>query len=257
LKDLSTAYVRELKLLDPKADDDLVRAEVEDYVADAYGAYVLGPAFACAAIYLRLSPPSASVATVEHYYDDGRAHIMLGILDLMATVPEPAPEFRLAADELRTVWRSLEDHGNRAQSSGGDESKTKAYGASQKKEVLNRLIGELWREFESGYISESRYPYYATTDAYAYNEEGWSVAKEWSSDWIRQLKNRGELRPPANISFRNGLRDALNAAWKARIEYPDPFSVISIASVASSLCQIICTKHREGATSGAAPSRMR
>src|SRR5438132_7552035 len=63
--------------------ENRVRHELGEYLADAFGTYVMGPAYPCAAIHLRFSPVVPSDPDAENRVDRERAHVVLGMLDKM------------------------------------------------------------------------------------------------------------------------------------------------------------------------------
>ena len=249
-------FVPELMSLDPSSDEvkkKLAEDEVEEYLADAFGTYFMGPAFSCAAIHLRLSPSTSSTATSETSYDKGRAHVTLGMLDLMAKGPPKIQEFSNLAKQLRGDWNGMVERANYAKSSvvEGTKKKSEIERLDKKEKILDRLVEA---------ILEQLVERFGFCPAYRFAREREAVARKWSDLWINQLEQGSDLTLPENITASSALRDALNAAWRARLECPQPVSadtIDKIAGKASELCHVIYTKRREAAGSGSAGASTR
>jgi hypothetical protein len=65
-----------------------------------------------------------------------------------------------------------------------------------------------------------RYPYVGTVDWPAEGEHGWKIAVDWSDGWIDALGRRPRLTIPPTTTA-STIRDALNAAWRARLAISD------------------------------------
>src|SRR5262249_38077283 len=90
-------------------DQAAKRAEqkTDEYLADAFGTYYMGPAYACAAIHLRLNPAYRSV--LESGLDHERAYVVLAMLQMMSqATPKVAREYQdILEDYLRPTWSKM------------------------------------------------------------------------------------------------------------------------------------------------------
>ena len=251
-------FVSRLGELDPSCDETTktkhATYEVKEYLADAFGTYFMGPAYPCAAILLRLSPSSSGPPRSAFSCDEGRAHVTLAVLELMAKGPPEVHEYSALATKLRDHWNGMVKRASDAKSLSVEDTKKKANVWDTKKGILDELVAAILKQFHNQFTLESC----CLIDDEA---EGRSFARRWSNAWIKQLDDKSDLTvPKEEITSRSALRDALNAAWYARIDCPGPVTterIDAIAKRASELCQEICIKRREAGTTSTAPSSTR
>ena len=242
-------FLPDLSRLDPSPDgakkQRRAESEIEEYLADSFGTYFMGPALPCAAIYLRLNPTTSGAG--EDSYDQERAYLMVQMLSLMGKEEHDFGQF---AVELWREWNSMVRRADRV-SSRDAESRTNRADWGEKKRILRNLAESILRQFVDTALGVSgSYP--LTGD-----KEGWSVAVNWANRWIRELDRGWDLTPPKNITSMSALRDALNAAWCTRVRCPEPVTperIDKIANVASLVCHNINEAHRRAATSQPAPA---
>jgi hypothetical protein len=201
------------------------RRKLDTFLADAFGTCVLGPAYACAAIYLRLHPAADTDGPIDHE----RAHVVLGFLKAMSVEAQGA--YNEVLYKLHENWRKM------VSSAGG----AKDAGAALPKgmtplPILDRLIAAMWRGFSESFPTSPLYPHNRTS-------EGWPVAKMWADQWTQALRASSTLTLP-DLTINSMLRDALNAGWLCRLE--EPGRARDIEPAVSKLCLEIIKKRREG-----------
>jgi hypothetical protein len=211
--------------------------ELQEYLADAFGTYVMGPAYPSAAIHLRLNPVvSPSEPDAENRIDRERAHVMLGILRKMNEETVLGNEYGVVLEKLNKIWERMVGEAN-------PEGQPDARLWEDKQRVLDETVDTIWAKFGAHLMDTPRYPH---------NErfEGWSVAKQWGGKWVAALKGSYAL-PLPEVTAQSMLRDALNAGWLCRIEVEQPQWVSDIESRVSTLCrEIIRMRLRGGGASG-------
>ena len=182
-------------------DEDRVKEEFEEYVADSFATYVMGPAYACAAIHVRLNPAAAErEPNVERRYDRERAEVILGTLRMMNEETKVTQEYWGILNRLEAHWNEMVRGVDPDWT--GDTDVWKA-----RRGVLDQVVQWLWQKYRSGndnqFIKLAIYPHNA-------RGEGWSIAKNWKYDL--------EKSQLSNVTKASMLRDALNAGWTRRID---------------------------------------
>jgi hypothetical protein len=274
-------------------DDDprlprLARAEHQLRVLmnDAFATYVVGPAYACAAILLRLDPVVASAQEHVHPADARRADVVLGMLDRMDAESEAGPYGPVIA-RLRGDW-------DRTVAAAGPAAAAPSKATEDLSVALDMVLGMLERtdeEEQDGVVPASTLaadvrtrwerivaqaiPAAAELDGpeqnvtidvelvlnrlnsvfgglpgvrYPYEgEEGWEVAAKWAEGWLDQLRAGVPLTPPVDAHGNSKLRDALNAAWLCRLQV-SPDRVPAVADVAYQLCDQVVERRQKAAT---------
>ena len=146
--------------------EPLPRAELEEYLADAYATYVMGPAFACAAILLRLNPLHLPAGTREPG------------LDLRAR-----PDYPRDARPDEPAHRVTEQlrHGHRASSQGlgpdvgvcgdfqGGRGRSADPGAQVARPPRQDHLDAVQMGFRRGEHDDP--------------SQGWSIAQDWAMGW--------------------------------------------------------------------------
>jgi len=153
-------------------------------VADAIASCAMGPAYASAAILMRLDPWRA-FSEEEGALVAKRAEAILWTTERMSTESEGQPYGKIV-EQLRTEWRAaLEQTGEPAELSDEDKAGVVA--------VIEGVAAVTALKFSRG-------------------EEVWSVVV----DWAQALEDG---KPDvAELALEGELRDVLNAAWIARLE---------------------------------------
>ena len=166
------------------------RAQV--LLADAFATFTTGPAYAFAALILRLNPKSAEVP--GRPTDEQRAAMILAILHAMdASAPEPPP-FADIIKALGSSWQSV--------LTGPDEQPVVS--ASPEAPI------------DAGWVLTRFKAVVVKPDQAAYSRQDWTDAKKWAGSWYQDLESgETDLELPHEVEGRR-LRDALNAAWLCR-----------------------------------------
>lgn len=180
-----------------KIDAERLAAErglfrVKEYMADAFGTYVMGPAFACASLRLRLNPCGAPGTDPYPGLDRERAIVILGMLRKMDSTHG---RFRPVVDQLEKDWR---------ESRRVSVTRTSPVEKTKEKKLL-RLVDEIQEIFLAD-----------LTDIPMYKDRDWTVAEGWANQWIDDARVKMPS-VPADAGPDHTLRDVLNAAWLWRI----------------------------------------
>jgi hypothetical protein len=219
--------------LDPGSDDIEEEIRAQNYarvlLADAFATFAMGPAYACAAVLLRLDP-----AYDGHRYrpsDSTRARMILGVLDEMDRTSMGA--YTTILQFLTQRWDEI--------------SQLVPIAATAEAEdvlVPRRVSAYLQRKFK-----------YKRT---GYTPQGWAEARKWSKEWQGSAR-----RPtvPQDLDATHSLRDALNAVWDCRVAFTQKFespddrdeAVDRVAEVGRDLCREIVD--RKGRGLGKVPPR--
>lgn len=176
---------------------------LRELVVETFSTYIMGPAYACAAIWLRLNPYCGDEEQADRcLLDLYRASIILEALTWekkgeMAVVGHPYKEI---AQRLRSSWNETVKAINPGDVVASIEGKEPAL-----KELATLTLEALHAKYPA-----ARYP--AGDD-----EEGWSKALRWAEDWQKEETFKEETFRAARLN----LRDCLNAAWQIRMDWRD------------------------------------
>ncbi len=192
-------------------------------VTDAFATYLMGPAYACALIMLRLDPTVAHDEIDQQPNADSRARMTLRMLKRMNDEVSFAKPYTELISHLEEKWATM-----LKQAEVTDRSTTAD-------EFLAKLLDLTWSEFYSKLAFVVRYP--LTKD------DGWFVSSNYSDEWSEALKqDDGQPLKVTGVTTSSKLRDALNAAWICRIKHSDKASdIANIAKAAKDLCEDIVT----------------
>ncbi len=195
---------------------------VNEYLADAFATYVMGPAFACAAIRFRLAPSLSPGDDPYSGLDSERAIVIMAMLRKMN---EPDRRFDEVIGRLDDCW----------------QQSTNVFGAVRepiwktKQRKLHRLVDEIWELFKID-----------LTDLPLYKPRDWTVAEDWAKKWIDE-SNGKVPQVPTNAGPDHALRDVLNAAWLCRIRSDSKATMFE--DVAKRTCQVMLRKQARNASS--------
>jgi hypothetical protein len=161
---------------------------IEEYFADVFATYVLGPAYACTCLLLRFDPSSAhSERDKRHPSYANRAHAISQTLLRMNNEKDSKGDFKLPVDTLTGFWNAaLESTGQKA--AVIDEAQ------------VGSFVSTFYEMLKSG-APRARF-------------NRWNVAKSLSP-WLKASVT------PSNVTaadFR--ISDLLNTAWLYKLE-PD------------------------------------
>ena len=158
---------------------------LQELLADGFAAYTMGPAYAYAAILLRLNPLRAFQEGDQHPADRKRAHVIFTMLRMRQNpVKRPYDEL------LQTLSKEWEDAIQQAQQPQGQLDVAEA----------ERLDG--WVAWLQQFLDDADLP-----------DIPWDHVQKWKDQF---LEGTGETIP-------QGVRwrDVLNAAWAARMKQPE------------------------------------
>jgi hypothetical protein len=204
-------------------DRKRVETELRYFLADAWGTWVIGPAYACAAIHQRLNPMHVSTLDTVDSFDHERAEVIFGVLRKMgqkgfARDDFPTPQFEKLVKDLREVWDGMV---NRANPAGTADPALRAQRIRDRSECLNDIVELICREFNSNKNKFIKLLLYTRAGGTTL-PEGWRAAREWCVKWIGALdEGGGEPLPQIEVNGFSNIRDALNAGWQCRMaRYP-------------------------------------
>jgi hypothetical protein len=170
---------------------------LEEFIADAVATLTMGPAYASAAIALRLDPVRAYVGDAKRPWEAMRAAVILGILTHMSR-ESMAGSYDVPVRLLTGQWDSM---------------LTRVHPTARPlaPAVMAPLVDSIWRACREGLRPTVSYPA-------AVQDDGWSAAIIRATHWRTAITSRdskaSELPPNSK------LRDILNAAWHYRLGAP-------------------------------------
>ncbi|MEV7026893.1 hypothetical protein [Kitasatospora sp. NPDC093558] len=181
-------------------------------VADAFGTYAVGPAYACSLVLLRLdlAPTSQGLGQLAQE----RAQM---VREIVRTLDLESTMFDHVVQALALDWEDF--HGQPPQPS------------EREPEPLLPDPGEVKERLDAAF------------PALAYTIGDWQTAESWGRSWLTDLRNTRIPRLPEDVVARRKLRDALNAAWYARVA--NPAGADSVGSVTHQLCKTIIKTRSE------------
>lgn len=176
--------------------------DLQEYFADAFGTLVMGPAYPCAAIHVRLNPEfPGDEPGGEHRTDHERAEVILSFLEKMNKLTDTLDKpYTGTLLRLRADWDAMVKQANI-----GRSRDPAAWAEKQK--AVNLVIDWLWEKFQSRRsLWEAIYP---NKSGSAVMEEGWNIATSWRDSLLKD--------EVPEVPDNRMLRDALNAGWACRI----------------------------------------
>jgi hypothetical protein len=210
-------------LIEQSRLDDQGHHEMRMCLADAFATYVMGPAYACALILIRLDPLPSSVDEGGRLADR-RARAVLGMLRRMNDkAPASEKPYAKIIERLETAWEA-------ALAQGGMAS------VLSQQELAE---SDRWVELLASSMGTSQ----------ALPVAAWPRIKSW---W--EKLRLGDL-DGIQVSISDELRYVLNASWMCRMEVDDPTRNKRIAEAARQLWEMIQSKQRpEPAAPGRRPA---
>lgn len=163
-------------------DADRLRAQLE-LVADVFAAFTQGPAYAFAALHLRIPPASWQ-----------RGHAIFTTLDAME-VRQWSEDLDRELDQLRSEWRACP----------GREGLPGPAEREEVEKVVEVALGAFDRYLRRTAPFESR---------------DWRAAESLRKLWGDRLREHPDQPPDLEEDQGIELRAVLNAAWQARVEPP-------------------------------------
>jgi len=211
--------VARLPVLVGMAVENQSMASVSDLVAEAFATYVMGPAYVCSSIYLRLNPALAYKGSGRSPSPDLRQRVSMAVLMRMNRETDAQEGMRPYGDiiaRLQETWRAMVASASPARPE-----------APQVQDAdIESFVDIVWNTTFKAFYRAARY---------SHAEDGWKAALRWSGGWQQQLKEnlRRNLEAESD-SDEDRLIDVLNAAWHCRLYYPD--RIDEIGDGALSLC---------------------
>jgi hypothetical protein len=192
-----------------------IRAAITTMMADVFGTYIMGPAYVCAAVLLRLEPLGGGP-------DVERAETMFAAAQRLYD-PDRQDPGRFVRDHVRSTWDAT-----MGLVASGEELE-----ALRKR--AERFSRRALRTVMQTTYAEAAFP--------EYTEEGehWSRAKALSEAWRAQLQDESR-RGPEDEAYE--LREVLNAAWRCRLLQPDRVS--DFARQAREACDAVIGRGERG-----------
>jgi hypothetical protein len=206
---------------------DCARFHLNEFLADAFATYTMGPAYACTAILLRFNPSQAYADDEEHPADVKRAQVVFNMLKQMDSQAGKLSYYKEMIDYLEKEWKDALERARLPDIPSAPDT-----------QYLDSLVERISKPFfYTVLLPAVLYPPIPGERL----EEGWTVAQQWAGSWYRQLQSEQTLSIP-RISSTHKLRDALNAAWLCRIQKSG--NVREIAEAAQELCESIIAERR-------------
>src|SRR5215207_8321091 len=207
IKQVAAEWVAQDKPDDRDAEALMNRhvSHIEEFMADTFAVYTMGPAYAFAAMELRLNPANLASETGDLPGDVKRAYVVRRMLELM-NGSESGNSWHPYTNVITYLKGNWDDASRRAW--------TKGPLADADLSRLENVTLRLWDIFNKA-ISGPLYP-----SMYSPDRDGWMVVIQWSDVWQKQLERGLPLTPLEDVTHSSKLRDALNVAWHCRMHYP-------------------------------------
>jgi hypothetical protein len=226
--ELGRIVVGQDRRLRAKVDEEVTRQPgqrqvIEDCLADAFATYTVGPAYACAAILMRLNPRPKAAG--EPAVDAARVEALFDFLDKADEEAGAGVSFADIRARLETAWQeAATEAGAAAASRAGSQSSTPA-----------DLSQFFWRWAEQNSVTAK------------YTPKSWTRAMLWEENLLALLKDEDAIDPAGS-----DVRDVLNAAWLCRLNHPD--QTVRIAKAAQRLWERMRGRHVARASTRVAQS---
>jgi hypothetical protein len=188
----------------------------QEYFADAFATYAIGPAYAYTCVLLRFDPVGAHRNAGLHPAPATRVQLMLGVLARMDAERIGLVPFGKRAEKLADLWHATLVDAGEAGSLASEDAE---------------LVGDLADELVGLLMRHRRAAAYDSFD----RAQGLS-------------RTLGDRRAAAATASGDRIADVLNAAWLARIDaWESATRTDAIAVDAAALCRRIADSRREAA----------
>jgi hypothetical protein len=204
------------------------RHHMRVYLNDAFATYVMGPAYACAAILLRFNPRAAYQDKIKNPADAKRAHVVLSMLRKMFEFkedPNVVPPYGDILEKLKAGWDAA-----LAQTQTQPPPAT----LNPDLEILEQWTDHLLAELNRAYANS------------LYQGRLWTSTRE-ALELLLSDEDPGD-----KLKGNEEWKDVLNAAWACRVNNVDDSQ--KIAKKAEELWQRIVQKKSETQGSRVSPS---
>jgi hypothetical protein len=172
---------------------------VEQLVADAFATYTLGPAYACAALLLRLNPRHDEPTHPDRPRDIDRARVIIMMLKAQRrSAPAAGGTFTDLVTDLENLWVSaVVAHAAPGEAGAAEQE---ALGPSPAEDWLDDLTAEAIDHFEDMWLIRP------------HNEERW----KGSDAWFEALQTSSSTSPLWQ-PVEDVVPDVLTASWRLRL----------------------------------------
>jgi hypothetical protein len=234
IADLARASARTIGESQQEAEDRL-----GILVAEVFATFSTGPAYACAAVILRLNP--ASSGGPGRPSDTERAEVVLETLKHLTQ--GPPPHFGDIEKSLETEWSTLVAGIKPGLPQAGENSDSSAETAQDSDSSSNTMdVERVLRHIRDRVPRPEKAEYTAAL---------WRRAKTLGDGWYGSIKEQDKPEPDVKDSDR--LRDVFNAAWYARLEAMREGASEDIAKAIESLATVAIAASTEIVDSRAKP----
>jgi hypothetical protein len=192
-------------------------ARIRTYLADAFATYVMGPAYACACLLIKLDPTAVEEPEQNQGWDRVRAAVVLSTLDKIS------PPFQ---SHLSDIILTLRDSWETALTQlGPAQLDNRELGLVQP--VVGRVVSALE-------LIEAK-----TELPIVFDDAAWAEAMRLAGEYFGDLVPDTDpptdsdpatsTDPPRFKTEMVTLPEVLNAAWYQRLQHPDPKMADAIA----------------------------
>lgn len=216
------------------AQDKQAQNHLQSLLADAFATYVMGPAYACAAVMLRFNPVQACTDQADHPADAKRAHMVFTMLQRMNEQKEyNQPYEHILHEVLEPEWQEALRQVRppaAAADQAGDAPPAVAAVVQLSEDEQKQLNAHF--DYIANYLDKTVYVSYKASDL--------ATTKELLGKLIKNPKL--EDKELVGLQGEESLRNVYNAAWVYRVEHPDKSKDIQTA--ARRLLTVIADKGR-------------
>jgi hypothetical protein len=194
-----------LKIKDEASARQMSIATLADSMADAFATYAVGPAYACAAVLMRLNPRPADPGGPP--VDDARAQMIFSVLKIADEKADSGTTFEPLRLRLEQAWA---------------EALAETTAKSGDGKTAEELARVFWTWAETNYVTAR------------YQPSSWTIAERLKDVLAKRLAS-APLSADDQAAMAAGagdIRDTLNAAWPLRLEEPDKTENIAAEALA-------------------------
>lgn len=182
----------------------------QEYFADVFASYTIGPAYAAAFMFLRVNPCTAGIVTLTHPSAIQRVHAIFRTLERAAAArPGMGSALQAFVVEMRTTWDGMLE-------AAGEPRDPRAASAvrAQAEEDAHELLQLLTEN---------------TPESLAFGPAEWARATALGA--ALSVDPAVDFDPPGAVPGGTTRREVLNAAWFARMSVSDaePMTIGTIA----------------------------
>ena len=191
----------ERRLAAARESENLKEKQLDEFFADTFATFVLGPAYLRTCLYSRFQPTMADEESDEvHPSFARRAYVILKVIERMEA---KVPEYRTARESAKEYWTN-------SCAACGTESIEQDKG-------LDAMVRETLK-FLRDCAAEAEY-------------------REWTRAQSLSARMRSNKPPGPILRADNTIADVLNAAWILRLQEQPDLSADQISSAALDLCR--------------------